>query len=149
MDRAIHHFERAAALGPAEKIALAYSNLCMTWIRKGELEKALRYCEDVNLMAPDYRRHYFFQAQAYYKLGNKGKAIEFYERTIAPGPYAFFQWQAANNLGSIYMANGDWHNAKKYFEIALELEPGAEPSQTNLKSVLRRLHALDTLHYPK
>jgi serine/threonine-protein kinase len=136
-DGAIEAFRKALKLNPGH--GLAYRNLGLTLLRKGEVAAAIDACRQATRLQPD-------SAPAYYSLGNALKANDQVDEAIAAYRKAVVLKQdfpdvaqAWNILGSLLCdRKQEYAAAAEAFRKAIELRPEDAAYHFNLGFTLSR-----------
>jgi len=121
--------QKVIELGPDVKRVMAYSNIGMVLIRKGEYEEGLRYCRLSENLSSAYERHFFLMGLAHEKLNQTEEAVRYFTKAMNSPVY---NWQAANNLGSLLQRLGRDAEAEAAIVRGLELKPEAGILHFNL-----------------
>ena len=122
-DSALETFQLAEEAGEDERLlyrgqGIAYLGKTMYTEAAQAFEKALA-CSDGRLENMDYDINYYL-ATAYYKMGDKDKAIQVYDAIVALREK---EEDAYYLRGVIYIEKGDLEKAQADFNKAMELDP--------------------------
>ena len=101
-----------------------------------DYEKAVEFYEKAVSIDPEYSNAYFFLANSYDELGEKGQAIKNYKKVIELEPQNFW---AYNNLGSIYEEIGQYNLALGMFKRSLEIWPNHYKALFNIGVVMNKI----------
>ena len=108
-------------------------------LRKGHLEEAAGYYEEAlrrrNLSRPDMVQLRNDLCVAYMYLERFDEAIEQCELGIALMPN---RWETRNNLGTVFLIQGDFENALRSYEKALRMNPKSRVLKFNHEIALQR-----------
>lgn len=134
-------YEQAGNIDKAKsdfKLAIAFEQLPMAYIRKAQLEntsdaiQTLEYCLQQH---PTYEIAHNNIALLYKKQGDVKQAIFHLQQAIVYSPsYA----DAYSNIGNIYAMQGNYDLAKEYYQKAVTLEPENEVFIRNLEALLTK-----------
>jgi Flp pilus assembly protein TadD len=105
------------ALGFKPNAGILLNNLGMSFLLKGEYEKAIKSFTEAQKLEPSDDKIQNNLALALCKVGRYQEALEVFKKT---GDEA----SAYNNLGYVYMTEGKHKEAIEAFEKALEIRPG-------------------------
>jgi len=103
------------------KVAEIVKNVALIYVQKGDNEKALAAMKEARDKNPNDSNLILTEANVHYKMGNKDKFKELLIEAADKDPSNV---DLQYNLGVISMDNGDDVAAKKYYEKAIELDPG-------------------------
>jgi len=108
---------------------MAYNNLGLVYISKGEIRKALDHYRKTLKIKPDDCVAHTNLGTIYRNQGLWEKAKASYETCLQADPtYAI----AYSNLGLVYVHSGDMQQAQALFEKAASLDPMANDAHLNL-----------------
>lgn len=118
-DKACSSYEKAIALKP--DYPEAYSNLSACFIALGKYDEAIESARKAlsNSLYPKPEIPLTNMAQAYFAKGNDKEAIELLNKALSYNP---FYSVAYETLIRYYLEVGDYQNAKRYLDDAIDLE---------------------------
>lgn len=130
LDDALLNYSRSLSLardlGNTHMQATLLSNIGGIYNNKGELDKALSYCEEsLNLTTNENEKETLYNniAVIYNNKGDYQKAIEYFHKAIEIGErYGEYRGVSIDklNLGDIYREIKDYKNAEKYLSEGLK-----------------------------
>jgi len=94
----------------------AYNNLGFNYMLQGRYPEAVSALQKSLSLDAKNQRARNNLASAYALNGNEPEALELFESVVGKAP-------AYNNLGYIYMTQGEWDKAEQAFRKALDLNP--------------------------
>ncbi len=110
--------------------AEAQRSLAMVYATSGALARALDHLEAWQQLAPNDPEPHRALAQVYSQIGRKSDAIWEQRRVIALAPQSAGDW---NDLGVMEAQAGDLARARQDLQHALQIEPGNQAVQANLR----------------
>ena len=110
-DSAVHQYETAIGIMP--KSGVLYNNLGMSYFHMGDYKKAYRAFIQALRFSADSR---IYNNLALSKSGRYTEAFEAFRK-------AGSEATAYNNLGCVYLKDGKYDEAARYFEKAIETNP--------------------------
>lgn len=113
-DAAIAQFTEAIAIKP--NISILFNNLGISFFLKGEYDKSVRSFSEALQLDEQNNKIYNNLALALFKLGKYTEAFEAFQKGES-------DIAAYNNLGYMYMAEGNNNKAIEYFKKAIEINP--------------------------
>ncbi len=118
-DKAYSSYERAVALRP--DYSEAYSNLSACLIAMGKYDEAIEAAKKAlsNSLYPKPEIPLTNMAQAYFAKGNDTEAIELLNKALSYNPFYSVAYEA---LIRYYLEVGDYQNARRYLNDAIDLE---------------------------
>ena len=127
--KAITYFERALQLDST--MSLGYRTLYKLYITQGEYKKAVEQLG--KLLEKNHAWEYcFFLAYCQFKLGNYNESIELLNEATALNSKNYKQYLM---LGDAYVGIGDKVSAKKYYDIARQIQPERPEAYEKLKEL--------------
>ena len=130
LDDALLNYSRSLSLarnlGNTDMQVALLSNIGGIYYNKGELDKALSYCEEsLNLTTNENKKETLYNniAVIYNKKGDYQKAIEYFHKAIEIGErYGEYRGVSIDklNLGDTYREIKDYENAEKYLSEGLK-----------------------------
>lgn len=114
-DSATYHFHKATEWAPSWSIP--WSNLCMTYGKKTDLDKALIFGQKAILLNPEYISGHINLGIIWMSKGNYRKADKFFKRTIELDPNYPFSYY---NLACSRALRNQKNMAMKWLEMALK-----------------------------
>ncbi len=129
--RAEETFLALAAQSGQGKI-LGKEGLVMVYARKGEAQKALALATEVEQLAPERAFIHVIRGDIYYRQGQRAKAETEYQKAVAKREADLLQKALAlNKLGQIEVDKGNYQQARKLYDRAVELDPYNVEALTN------------------
>jgi len=98
----------------------AHNNLGFNYLLQGRYPEAITSFQRALALAPNNHRTQNNLGTAYALSGQEDLALDMFERSVGKP-------EAYNNLGFIYMTQGDWDKAEAAFQKALNLKPSFYP----------------------
>jgi tetratricopeptide (TPR) repeat protein len=130
LDDAMFYFSRSLSLarhlGNRNMQTSILNNIAVIYQKKGELNKALSYYEEILRLQTGKREKvasYNNIATIYYKKGNYQKAVEYFQKAIEISERYGYYHEASIiklNLGNTYRKMKDYEKAEKYLLEGLE-----------------------------
>lgn len=133
VDQALVQFDRAVLARPG--YWGTYSELGRVLWSAGRYQQAASAFLKVTELLPDSSWGFQQLGTVFHTIGDRARARENYERSIALGPSP----PAYSNLGSLFYEEGKYEEAAKAFERALQLAPGSDIRHRNLGDAYTRL----------
>jgi tetratricopeptide (TPR) repeat protein len=118
-DEAIRAFNISIERDPAHA-AVAYSNLCLAYLRKSEYLKAVESAKKALELNPYADEALFNLARSLALAGQDDDAIKAYEKYLKVNHKTA---DAYLNLGSLYFKKGNIQGAEKLWEQAFKINP--------------------------
>jgi Tfp pilus assembly protein PilF len=137
LDLAIQTFERSIQSKPTPE---GYTYLGWVLSLKNEVEEAIELCYKAIRLDPTYGNPYNDVGSYLIKRGQLNEAKVWLEKAKEAPRYETRHFPYMN-LGRIYAAQGNFKDAIKEFDQALEFSPG----HAEIANVLSELHALEAL----
>ncbi|MFB2922295.1 tetratricopeptide repeat protein [Aerosakkonema funiforme] len=122
------------------KQANAWHNLAMLYYMKEEYQDALLMLIKALQMDSSVALYHYSFGLIMEKMDNAPEAIRAYEQAIALNPEMI---DAYNNIGNIWLAEGDLDRAESIYRQAIAANPDLYGSYLNLGNVLRTKNQLD------
>jgi type IV pilus assembly protein PilF len=127
--QALEQFLKAYELIPDDPY-LQY-DLALAYDYKGALDKAEYHAREAIKLKPDYSNAYNYLGTIYYRQGRMEEAIEAFEKALSNLLYMSPQ-DAQRNLGGVYLALKQYHEAIIHLKEAIRLVPDFVPALNDL-----------------
>lgn len=135
-DRAIRFYQESIATHPS---AEAHTFLGWTYSFQGRLDEAIAECHKAIEVDPDFGNPYNDIGVYLMQKGQLDEAIPWLERAKQAPRYEPRHYPYLNR-GRIHLAKGQWHEAIKAFEGAVEIMPN-DPAVPGIRKMLAELRA--------
>ncbi len=130
---ALAELQRALELGPTKEdipSVYSYAGFCLKEL--GQYRDALKILEKGAEADPERTDIHNLMGFCHFKLKNHEAAIESFEKILKLNPSSAIDYA---NIASNYRDMGKKEEAIRYYEIALELDPGIEFARDNLEKL--------------
>ena len=131
--RAKGYFIKALKSNPNDLMAMELlGNILMLDEKKPDM--ALEFFLKLNQLSPKYCDGFFMAGSAYQKMGKYDEAITAFKRCMELDPRGVMKgYYAPIRIGDIYLNEKEWDQAKKYYKIALKINPENPYAKTQLR----------------
>jgi tetratricopeptide (TPR) repeat protein len=133
IDEAIDEFQKAIALRP--NFWGNYNDLGVALYNAARYQEAAKAFERLVELQPDNHQGFQQLGTIYQTLGDPGRALENYRKSIAVRP----SWGAYNNLGALYHTGGQYEKAIEAYQQGIALRPNIAAGFRNVGDALTRL----------
>ena len=127
--RAIVQFNRTVAID--KDYADAYNNMGFAYLKLGQWDKAIqssnKALKSIGYQTPE--KALTIIGEAYYRKGDKGRAVEYLQRALAIDPK---EPQSANTMARIYLEDGNVDKAKRILSGVIENHPNYANARLNM-----------------
>ncbi|MFH1857548.1 MAG: tetratricopeptide repeat protein, partial [Candidatus Omnitrophota bacterium] len=100
--------------------ARVLNNLGSAYLRQGDLEQAIVYCQKAQKRDPDFPDAYYNLGMAYAHLGDYDRAIRYWEKALELAPQ---RAEIYRNLGVVYGRKGQPDKETAYYQKAIQISP--------------------------
>ncbi|MGA1870927.1 MAG: tetratricopeptide repeat protein [bacterium] len=111
---------------------LGKEGLTATYAKSGKVEEALTLAKDLEKEAPDRAYAHVVKGDILYSQGKKEEAKEAYEKAIDKKKSEVYQQGVGyNQLGRLYANEGNYENAQRLYDKAVNIDPYYIEATTN------------------
>lgn len=120
-DEAIRELRRAVGLSPISQQAVdAYNYIAQSYLQKKDTQAAIRTYQQSLRLDPSRAETHSSLGRIYYAEGKFPEALAAYGKAVKYDPSAANRYA----LGQAYLANGQYDDAERQFQLVRNLEPG-------------------------
>jgi len=136
--RAKGYFIKALKANDKDLMALELlGNILMVDEKKPDA--ALEFFLKLIELAPNYSDGYFMAGSAYQRMGKNTEAIKYFQKCMEIDPKGVMKgYDSPLRIGDIYLNDKNYDEAKKFFKMALEINPENPYAKTQLKRAENR-----------